>query len=294
MNELEKLIEAKIMLSDLVEVKNNLHTLNEVCDNFKQIFDNINKLHEIASTKTQRKDNPSLLGMMNIINMNFTMSEIIFLKHGITTVSNVFDFEKTVKSLYKKHPELNEIYKKEQKHFELAKYIRNKFTSHIENGAISQAINWNPVLKFQIENYNTMQSSYNIWILEGLLNTYIDTNGDNKYWGKELNLIYLSDQINFMIMLFDIFRVATSFLQATIKILEQYIPDECMISPIISPEEEKELKTYRSNIANLFGVPEEHEIIEQMMIKVRFSSEERKAYENAGNMVFKPLPTKGR
>lgn len=289
-NHLNKLIEAKIMYTDLVEVRKNLPTLDKIFDNSEQI---LKILNDLGKTKLS-DDSPSFLGMLNIVDINFSMSEIIFLKHGITTVANVFDFEKTIKSLYANHPDLNELYKDEQKHFELAKYIRNKFISHIQDEVISEAIAWNPVLKFQIEDQHTMKSFYNIWILEALLNTYIYPDGKNKYLKKELNLIYLSDKIDFMIILFDILNGALLFLKKAISILEQYIPKECKKTENISLEEKVLLEAVKSKLASIFCVPEDHEIMKRLMKGMRFSTEESKAYEDANNIIFKTLPTKGR
>ena len=114
--------------------------------------------------------------------------------------SNLVDFERTIRSLYKEHQELSKGFKKYENNYEFAKYLRNKFVGHIHTELIEKAIEWKPELRImanKMENQKLMTVT-NIFVLETAINTFVDAEEKNKFFETETDLMYPPDWKRFL------------------------------------------------------------------------------------------------
>ena len=147
------------------------------------------------------------------------MLRMLLIKNTFLTVSNFVDFELTIRSMYQNSPGLSKIYKKADKQFQFAKYIRNKFIGHIKDELIQKSIEWRPELKYMLDKKD-MGYFYNLFILETVINTYVDTNGKHKIFTGDTDLIYPSDMSRFLEYLYFIVQTAIEFLMELSNILK--------------------------------------------------------------------------
>lgn len=182
-------------------------------------MDNIERLIKATLLKTELIEIDNLL-KSKIENNNIL--NIILIKNIFITISNVSEFESTIRSMYKEHPELSEIYSKAKKEFEFAKYIRNKFIGHITSELIQNSIEWRPELKYLHVQENT-EYLYHLFILETAINTYVDSNGKHKIFSNDTDLMYPADIDRFLEYLDLIVKVAIEFLTKLSNILKSKI-----------------------------------------------------------------------
>jgi len=150
------------------------------------------------------------------------MLQILLIKNTFLAVSNFVDFELTIRAMYKNSPELSQLYKKADKQFQFAKYIRNKFVGHIKDELIQKSIEWRPELKYMLDKQD-MGYFYNLFILETVINTYVDNDGKHKVFISDTDLIYPSDMSRFLEYLYLIVQTAISFLTKLSEILKSKI-----------------------------------------------------------------------
>ena len=150
------------------------------------------------------------------------MLQMLLIKNTFLTVSNFVDFELTVRSMYQNSPELSKIHKKADKQFQFAKYIRNKFVGHIKDELIQKSIEWRPELKYMLDKKD-MGYFYNLYILETVINTYVDNDGKHKIFTSETDLIYPSDMSRFLEYLYLIVQTAIDFLTKLSVILKNKV-----------------------------------------------------------------------
>ena len=150
------------------------------------------------------------------------MLQMLLIKNTFLTVSNFVDFELTVRSMYQNSPELSRIYKKADKQFQFAKYIRNKFIGHIKDELIQKSIEWRPELKYMLVKKD-MGYFYNLFILETVINTYVDNDGKHKIFTSDTDLIYSSDMNRFLEYLYLIVQTAINFLTKLSEILKNKV-----------------------------------------------------------------------
>lgn len=150
------------------------------------------------------------------------MLKILLIKNIFLTISNFVDFELTMRSLYQEFPELSKIYKRADQQFQFAKYIRNKFIGHIKEELIQKAIEWRPELKYLLckDKNEKIDYLYNLFILETVINTYVDNDGKHKIFSSDTDLVYPDDINRFLEYLYFIVQSAIEFLNELCKILE--------------------------------------------------------------------------
>lgn len=70
------------------------------------------------------------------------MSTMLLVKQVFLTITNLVDFELTIRLLYKEYPQLSEKYQENARNYDFSKYLRNKFVGHIKPELITKAIEW--------------------------------------------------------------------------------------------------------------------------------------------------------
>ena len=128
------------------------------------------------------------------------MSSMLLIKQLFLTISNLVDFEITVRPLYKENRTLSEQYKKASKEYSFAKYLRNKFVGHIKHELIEKAIEWKPELRYSLKEAGDpkMMFFFNMFVLETAINTYVNQDGSHKIFDSETDLVYKPDLNRFL------------------------------------------------------------------------------------------------
>lgn len=142
---------------------------------------------------------------------------ILFLKQSFILIANFFDFEITIRKIYRDHPELNELYKEFKKECEFAKYLRNKFVGHLKKELVNKALEWNPEIRMLLDGMGDPKcaSAVNLLILETAINTYVDSDQNHKIFSSETDLNYPSDNVRFL-------KFLTLIIRSSIAYLEKY------------------------------------------------------------------------
>lgn len=134
------------------------------------------------------------------INKFKDMSSIILLKQLFVTISNLVDFELTIRFLYVDNPSMSNLYSKVSRENEFIKYIRNKFVAHINKDLLKTAVIWKPEIRcmFQYIHKPEIAFLYNLWILETIINTYVKPDGTHKIFNSETDLLLKKDLNRFL------------------------------------------------------------------------------------------------
>ncbi len=150
------------------------------------------------------------------------MLKILLIKNIFIVMSNLVDFELSIRSMYKENPHLSNTYKQAKKQFEFAKYIRNKYVGHIKDELIKKSIEWRPELKYFIikAKDSEMGYIYNLFILETIINTYVDNDGKHRIFNTETDLIYPPNMTRFLDYLYFIVQSGMKFLIELSSVLE--------------------------------------------------------------------------
>jgi len=153
------------------------------------------------------------------------MLRIVLMKSLFITISNLVDFELSLRSMYQKNPRLSEIYKSTKNEFEFAKYIRNKYVGHIKDELIERSIEWRPELKYfyNKEHDGSLGYVYNLFILETVINTFVDQNGKHKVFDSDTDLICPDDMTRFLDYLYTTVQNGINFLSELIKAIEDKV-----------------------------------------------------------------------
>jgi hypothetical protein len=143
------------------------------------------------------------------------MDGIICLKSTLVAIANLLDFERTIRILYKDHRDVSKVFKRYEKNYEFAKYLRNKFVGHIHPELIKKAIEWKPELRSIARKMDDQKLMIliNIFILETTINTYVDDDERNKFFETETDLMYPPDWKRFLNFLEISVRSAIAFLK---------------------------------------------------------------------------------
>ncbi|ORM61561.1 hypothetical protein PRCB_11070 [Pantoea rodasii] len=162
----------------------------------------------------------------------FTM---VLFKQALISVANLVDFELTVRTIYREHPQLSVRYRQSVNEFEFAKYLRNKFVGHIKPELIEKAIEWRPEMRFFLDKMsdNHAMAFYNQWILETAINSYVKLDGTHKIFSSETALDYPPDNTHFLIYMTKIIKDGISYLEELIALMN--IDYETLCNP--KPEE---------------------------------------------------------
>ncbi|EGT7892641.1 hypothetical protein JE299_000423 [Salmonella enterica] len=146
------------------------------------------------------------------------MTRIILLKHSFLTISNVVDFENTIRTVYRHHRGLSEIYKNSEDEYLFVKYLRNKFIGHIQNELLTKAIEWKPEIRYIFDKVDNPDVMYvlNLWVLETAINTYVkeDEARTHYIFESETDLMYPPDMERFLLFLAKVIKSAIDYLDA--------------------------------------------------------------------------------
>lgn len=161
-------------------------------------------------------------------------SWLLCVKSIFVAISNLVDYELTVRILYKENKELSIEYNRMKKELEFAKYLRNKFVGHITDELINKSIEWKPQIRYSLERVDEddIMFIFNIFILETAINTYVDSNGKHKIFDSETDLAYPPDTERFLKYLTLIVRSAISYLINLTNVLKKDIE-------MLDPSEQK-------------------------------------------------------
>ena len=142
------------------------------------------------------------------------MSSMLLVKQALLTVSNLVDFEVTIREIYKEHRVLSEKYSFFEKNYKFAKYLRNKFIGHIKQELIQKSIEWKPELRYLLKYSDESNTifAFNLFVLETAINTYINPDGSHQLFESETDLIYPPDMKRFLTYLSETMRSAIDYL----------------------------------------------------------------------------------
>lgn len=159
------------------------------------------------------------------INKFKDMSSIILLKQLFVTISNLVDFELTIRFLYVDNPNISNLYSKVSRENEFIKYIRNKFVAHINKELLNTAAIWKPEIRcmFQYIHKPEIAFLYNLWILEITINTYVKPDGTHKIFNSETDLFLKKDLNRFLKFLIYAMKHSIHYLDEFGKIIGKNI-----------------------------------------------------------------------
>jgi hypothetical protein len=153
------------------------------------------------------------------------MTSMLLLKQAFITISNLVDFEITIRSIYREHSELSKEYKKSSKNYEFAKYLRNKYIGHIKQELIAKSIEWKPELRYLLNRTDepNIMFIYNLYILETAINTFVENDGTHKIFKTETDLQYPPDLERFLTYVSCTVKSAISYLSNLAGVLGKRI-----------------------------------------------------------------------
>ncbi len=142
------------------------------------------------------------------------MSSMLLVKQVLLTISNLVDFEITIRETYKEHRDLSEKYKAFEKNYKFAKYLRNKFIGHIKQELIQKSIEWKPELRYLLKNSDEGNTifAFNLFILETAINTYVNPDGSHQLFDSETDLMYPPDFNRFLTYLSETVKSSIDYL----------------------------------------------------------------------------------
>lgn len=142
------------------------------------------------------------------------MSSMLLVKQALLTISNLVDFEVTIRETYKEHQNLSEKYRVFEKNYKFAKYLRNKFIGHIKQELIQKSIEWKPELRYLLKDSDEGNTifAFNLFILETAINTYVNPDGSHQLFDSETDLIYPPDLNRFLTYLSETVKSAIDYL----------------------------------------------------------------------------------
>jgi hypothetical protein len=162
------------------------------------------------------------------------MKTLLLVKQAFLTVANLYDFEVTIKPIYRDFRELSAKYKEHLKQYTFSKYLRNKFVGHIKPELITKAIEWKPELRYSLNRVGEPEIMFifNLFILETAINTYVDKDGGHQLFNTETDLVYPPDFDRFMKFLTITIRSAIEYLEQLSNALGESVEK-------LTPQEQK-------------------------------------------------------
>jgi len=146
---------------------------------------------------------------------------VLLVKQALIAVANLTDLELTVRRIYKEQPEVSAEYKKWQRQFDFAKYVRNILVGHTNPALIEKAIEWKPELYSLLgEDDENARLLINVFLLETAINTYVGDDEKHLVFEEDTDLVYQPDWRRFLGFLGDVVRGGIAFLALLIGVLE--------------------------------------------------------------------------
>ncbi|WP_293778428.1 hypothetical protein [uncultured Oxalicibacterium sp.] len=164
-------------------------------------------------------------------------ADVLQLKSVLVTLANVRDFEATARFTYREYHLPSTIYKPLRKHFDLAKYLRNKFVGHMHPELLAQALERSPLVSKILPSSRDRQMMVliNLWLLETAINTYVEEDGQHKVFDTVPDLLYPPEWEHFGSFMLSAIDGAMEYL----KLLREYWgPKVALIPPAHTTREE--------------------------------------------------------
>lgn len=158
---------------------------------------------------------------------------LVLMRHLLVAVANVADLEASVRSLYRGHPDLNEIVGPHRKALEFAKYLRNISVGHLNQGLAVKAVEWRPELnKLLRQTEAPAFAAVAFMVLETAINTYVGAD-EHRFFDSETDLMYPPDRQRFHDFLGQTVHASLRFMEllAEIAIAEGNLADYDSVWP---------------------------------------------------------------
>jgi len=150
------------------------------------------------------------------------------LRHIMLEIANIADVSAISRAIFKDHPELGEMHAALAKPFEFFKYIRNKFVGHMVEDLTSKTFEWIPHAYSTLGKTDTAHQLILSWfVLETVINTYVDPATGHKIFGGETDLNFPPDRTRFLNYLGDAAEGSLRYAALLIEVTASYvdIPD---------------------------------------------------------------------
>lgn len=150
---------------------------------------------------------------------------IAHVKAAFLAFHDLWEFEKSIRSMYADHRELSSLFDKCRANVEFFSYLRNKFTGHIIDELIDKTLEWRPEILLTLDQDHGADIIliYNLCLLETAINTYVNSEGNHKVFTSEIDLMYPPDFKRFESTLITTIDQATKFLLAMEAVLKSTV-----------------------------------------------------------------------
>lgn len=146
------------------------------------------------------------------------------LKNGFLAYSTLGELLKTFSKYTVGNESLSKKMKELRPKLDFMGHLRNKCTGHLDDILIDKAIQWEPSLfsKASLESEHHIYLVYKT-LLESAINSYIDENGDQKYFHSEIDLFYPPNWDAFIKFMSDSETESLDFLDEIITTIKPHI-----------------------------------------------------------------------
>lgn len=150
------------------------------------------------------------------------IDEQIYLKYDFLPLNLLRESISSFNSYCENNDKLTKKKRKLNKELEFINHLRNKVSGHLSDEAIDKMVQWIPEIYDENAKQNTTYQEYQIYrgLLEVAINSYQDTDGNQKQFGKEIDiqipeykklfddylLETVNDAINFLECIQDVIR----------------------------------------------------------------------------------------
>lgn len=150
------------------------------------------------------------------------IDEQIYLKYDFLPLNLLRESISSFNSYCENNDKLTEKKRKLNKELEFINHLHNKVSGHLSDEAIDKRVQWIPEIYDENAKQNTTYQEYQIYrgLLEVAINSYQDTDGNQKQFGKEIDiqipkykklfddylLETVNDAINFLECIQDVIR----------------------------------------------------------------------------------------
>lgn len=151
------------------------------------------------------------------------MAGVVALKAALVALANFSEFENSQRPRYRSNPQLSESIASSKKALVFSKYLRKKYVGHVRLDLVQKAIEWKFELPFLADKMGQPEVMFlcNIFLLETAINTYVDENGNGKFFESETDLNYPPDRSRFFSYLETTIRAALAYLNMIIEMLSK-------------------------------------------------------------------------
>lgn len=140
------------------------------------------------------------------------------LKNGFLAYSMLNDALKTLSKYTIGDEDLSSKLKGLRRKLEFMNHLRNKCSGHLDDAILDKAIQWEPSL-FTEQHVNNEHHIFLVYrtLLESAINSYMDENGKQKYFGSEIDLFYPPNWDSFIHFMSESELASSSFLNSILE-----------------------------------------------------------------------------